>query len=111
MASRYLPVAKDSIAAKEPTEPMFRYFVMNDCFVEACLATDRFGALISNSGCWSSPGVSLIEFATTLLSLNYWKQCPLSGGQFGSPYFRLRMKGTSPSQVSRDLWGLRFTAT
>ena len=30
---------------------MFRYFVMNDCFVETCLATDRFGALIPNSGC------------------------------------------------------------
>jgi hypothetical protein len=38
----------------------------------------------------SGPGVSLIEFATTLLSLNYWKQCPLSGGQFGTPYFRSR---------------------
>ena len=28
------------------------------------------------------PGVCLFEFATTLLSLGYWMQCPVSGVQF-----------------------------
>ncbi len=29
-----------------------------------------------------SPGVPLFEFATTLLSSGYWKQCPVSGMRF-----------------------------
>ena len=52
-------------AAQEPTEPMFRFFVSTDCFVETCLVTDRFGASIPNSGCWSMAGADFDEMVAT----------------------------------------------
>jgi hypothetical protein len=41
---------QNSASPREPMVHMFRFFVATDCFVETCLATDRFGALIPNSG-------------------------------------------------------------
>jgi hypothetical protein len=51
---------------------MFPFFVSTDCFVETCLATDRFGASIPNSGCWSTAGIRFDEMFATLLPVGSW---------------------------------------
>jgi len=48
---------------------MFRFFVSTDCFVETCLVTDRFGASIPNSGCWSMAGDAVREIDAILLTV------------------------------------------
>lgn len=37
---------------------------------------------LTEDGSWSSPGAPSFQFATTLRSLAYWNECPLSGVQF-----------------------------
>ena len=63
-------------AAQEPTEPMFRFFVSTDCFVETCLVTDRFGASIPNSGCWPNTAARLRDVVTGKLTVALFQSMP-----------------------------------
>jgi hypothetical protein len=58
-------------------------FAVNDCFVETCLATDRFGAPIPNSSSWSSPVAAILEFEATMLTARYGSECQVWSEQFG----------------------------
>jgi hypothetical protein len=49
--------------------PKFCFFAVTDRFVEAGWANGFFGALVPNSGCWSTAGIRFEEMFATLLPL------------------------------------------
>ncbi len=75
-----------AFAAQEPPTATDRCSAVYDRFGENGLAKVCFGALDSNSGCWSAAGAAILEISATLLAGSDWSGCRVSSEHSWQPY-------------------------